>query len=239
MRTLGNRLTSKKRADKPLEGVQVCGASFLLKKPAGHEARSIGDRRCFRLPQTPACSTPSLATIVADSRLQRSARPPRPMTTPSAPSSSTRSWSPTSGSRAPSRPIPLARHRPRGPRAGRQRCSRGAVHRFDTTLASDFLAFAVPSIRGRYAATSATTAEYGPASGPGAPVAGPRRPRPAPLRKRPARHEGAIAEALDVPVQDVVEALRAEGCFSPSSLDVPLSEVAPRSSAMRSPRPRR
>ena len=37
-------------------------------------------------------------------------------------------------------------------------------------------------------------------------------------------NETAIADALDVPVQDVVEALRAEGCFSPRSLDVPLSE---------------
>lgn len=101
-----------------------------------------------------------------------------------------------------------------------------AVHRFDITLASDFLAFAVPSIRGevrRYFRDN------------GWMVRPPRRVQELQSQVLDARdrlrsgsgrpcNETAIADALDVPVQDVVEALRAEGCFSPRSLDVPLSE---------------
>ena len=99
-----------------------------------------------------------------------------------------------------------------------------AVRRFDLTLASDFLAFAVPSIRGevrRYFRDNGWT------------VRPPRRvqelqPRVLDARDRLRSENGApctsgvIAEALDVPEEDVAEALRAEGCFAPSSLDVTL-----------------
>lgn len=100
-----------------------------------------------------------------------------------------------------------------------------AVHRFDISLASDFLAFAVPSIRGevrRYFRDN------------GWMVRPPRRVQELQSQVLDARDrlrsesggacsDLAIAEALDVPEEDVVEALRAEGCFSPSSLDVPLT----------------
>lgn len=101
-----------------------------------------------------------------------------------------------------------------------------AVHRFDITLASDFMAFAVPSIRGevrRYFRDN------------GWMVRPPRRVQELQSRVLDTRDrlrsesggpctELAIAEVLDVPVEDVVEALRAEGCFSPRSLDVPLTD---------------
>ena len=101
-----------------------------------------------------------------------------------------------------------------------------AVHRFDITLASDFLAFAVPSIRGevrRYFRDN------------GWMVRPPRRVQELQSQVLDARDrlraenadlctEGAIAEALGVPEEDVVEALRAEGCFSPRSLDVKLTD---------------
>ena len=101
-----------------------------------------------------------------------------------------------------------------------------AVHRFDITLASDFLAFAVPSIRGevrRYFRDN------------GWMVRPPRRVQELQSQVLDARDrlrsgsggpctDLAIAEALDVPVEEVVEALRAEGCFSPRSLDVPLTD---------------
>lgn len=101
-----------------------------------------------------------------------------------------------------------------------------AVQRFDVTLASDFLAFAVPSIRGevrRYFRDN------------GWMVRPPRRVQELQSQVLDARDrlrsesggpcsDSAIAEALDVPVEDVVEALRAEGCFAPSSLDVPLTD---------------
>ncbi len=101
-----------------------------------------------------------------------------------------------------------------------------AVQRFDDRLTSDFLAFAVPSIRGevrRYFRDK------------GWMVRPPRRVQELQtqvlevrdqLRAETGRpcSDRAIAEALDVPEADVVEALRAEGCFAPSSLDVPLTE---------------
>ena len=88
-----------------------------------------------------------------------------------------------------------------------------AVHRFDITLASDFLAFAVPSIRGevrRYFRDN------------GWMVRPPRRVQELQSQVLDARDrlrsesgrpctESAIAEALDVPVQDVVEALARRG----------------------------
>lgn len=101
-----------------------------------------------------------------------------------------------------------------------------AVHRFDVSLASDFLAFAVPSIRGevrRYFRDN------------GWMVRPPRRVQEIQGRVLETRDrlradgpgsasDRAIAEALDVPQEDVTEALRAEGCFSPTSLDTPRSE---------------
>lgn len=119
-----------------------------------------------------------------------------------------------------------------------------AVHRFDLSLATDFLAYAVPSIRGeirRYFRDN------------GWMVRPPRRiqelqSKVFEMRDRlgaepGAAGEHAIAEALDVPVDDVAEALAAEGCFAPSSLDAPLLDdqsmslgdamADPRSSAAR------
>jgi len=101
-----------------------------------------------------------------------------------------------------------------------------AVHRFDMALASDFLAFAVPSIRGevrRYFRDN------------GWMVRPPRRVQELQtqvldVRSRLRAESGgpcsdqAIADVLGVPEADVVEALRAEGCFAPSSLDVPLTD---------------
>lgn len=103
-----------------------------------------------------------------------------------------------------------------------------AVHCFDGRLASDFLAYAVPSIRGelrRYFRDS------------GWMVRPPRRiqelqSRVVETRDRLRAQTGGvcshadIAEALDVPESDVAEALAAEGCFTPTSLDLPLGEGA-------------
>lgn len=101
-----------------------------------------------------------------------------------------------------------------------------AVHHFDGQLATDFLAYAVPSIRGelrRYFRDS------------GWMVRPPRRIQElqssvVAMRDRLRAETGRscthadIAQALDVPESDVVEALSAEGCFTPTSLDLPLGE---------------
>lgn len=101
-----------------------------------------------------------------------------------------------------------------------------AVHRFDGRLASDFLAYAVPSIRGelrRYFRDS------------GWMVRPPRRvqelqSRVVEARERLRAEAGGscshadIAEALGVSESDVAEALAAEGCFTPTSLDLPMGE---------------
>lgn len=101
-----------------------------------------------------------------------------------------------------------------------------AVHRFDGALASDFLAYAVPSIRGelrRYFRDS------------GWMVRPPRRiqelqGRVVATRDQLRAQSGAsishadIAGALDVSESDVAEALAAEGCFIPTSLDLPIGE---------------
>lgn len=101
-----------------------------------------------------------------------------------------------------------------------------AVHKFDGALASDFLAYAVPSIRGelrRYFRDS------------GWMVRPPRRiqelqSRVVETRDRLRAETGAstshadIAAALDVPETDVAEALAAEGCFTPTSLDLPVGD---------------
>ncbi|QIX27568.1 sigma-70 family RNA polymerase sigma factor [Nocardioides sp. JQ2195] len=101
-----------------------------------------------------------------------------------------------------------------------------AVNQFDGDRASDFLSFAVPSIRGelrRY------FRDHGWVVRP------PRRVQElqSEVIEERDRHQAGerrtptdaqIAERLGVPEADVTEALRAEGCFTPSSLDAQLSE---------------
>src|SRR3546814_524554 len=94
------------------------------------------------------------------------------------------------------------------------------VHNFDVERRQDLLSYAVPSIRGelrRYFRDHGWT------------VRPPRRiqelqSRVIEMRDQMAAEDGTpsprrIAEALDVPEEDVSEALAAEGCFSPTSLD--------------------
>lgn len=101
-----------------------------------------------------------------------------------------------------------------------------AVRRFDVDSGHDFLSFAAPTIRGEVkrhfrdhgwmvrpprriqelqgaisAADAALSTELG------------RSPRPS-----------EIAEALEVDVSDVEEALAARGCFTPTSLDLPVGQ---------------
>lgn len=103
-----------------------------------------------------------------------------------------------------------------------------AVNQFDGDRASDFLSFAVPSIRGelrRYFRDH------------GWMVRPPRRVQELQsqvIEERDRRQvdgrqtptDAEIAQRLGVPEEDVTEALRAEGCFTPSSLDAPLSDEA-------------
>lgn len=101
-----------------------------------------------------------------------------------------------------------------------------AVHCYDDAVATDFLAYAVPCVRGevrRYFRDN------------GWMVRPPRRiqelqSRVVETRDSLTAESGkspspeAIARALEVPVVDVVEALSADGCFTPTSLDLPLGE---------------
>lgn len=100
-----------------------------------------------------------------------------------------------------------------------------AVHQFDASLGRDLLSYAVPSIRGelrRYFRDHGWT------------VRPPRRiqelqskvidTRDQLTRDQAVPTTADIAEALDVPETDVEEALAAEGCFTPSSLDAPVGE---------------
>jgi RNA polymerase sigma-B factor len=101
-----------------------------------------------------------------------------------------------------------------------------AAQRFDPDAGHDFLSYAVPTVRGEIRRhfrdhgwavrpprrvqelqAHLATADEALSAGLG------RAPRPAEL----ARH-------LGVPVADVVEALSADGCFTPSSLDAPVGE---------------
>lgn len=97
-----------------------------------------------------------------------------------------------------------------------------AAHRFDHAMASDFLAFAVPSIRGEIRRHFRDR---------GWVVRPPRRVQELQSRVVATRerlraecgdcsHRG-IAEALDVPEAEVIEALNVGGCFTPTSLDAP------------------
>lgn len=99
-----------------------------------------------------------------------------------------------------------------------------AIQRFDPSFERDFLSYAVPTIKGEIkrhfrdngwsvrpprriqemqgrmsAALEQLTQDLG------------RTPRP-----------GEVAQFLEVPLEDVVEALSADGCFTPTSLDTPV-----------------
>lgn len=102
------------------------------------------------------------------------------------------------------------------------------VHKFDGDHESDLLAYAVPSIRGeirRY------FRDHGWVVRP------PRRVQELQSRAVEMRDrlqcegrrtptDAEIAAALDVPEEDVAESLRAEGCFTPTSLDAPVGDDA-------------
>ncbi len=181
------------------------------------------------LPNVPVPSTlrPFPETSVARSRRQRSSPPPRRTTTRSGPTCSTRWSSPTSGWRAPSRPA-TARAASRWTTSSRSPAPRSCAPSTASTSRSPATSWPSPcrASAGRCAATSATTAGW--CALPVASRSSSRRSSTpatgcAPRAAVPCT-EQAIAEALDVPVEDVVEALRAEGCFSPRSLDVPLTD---------------
>lgn len=100
-----------------------------------------------------------------------------------------------------------------------------AVHNFDERRESDLLSYAVPSIRGelrRYFRDQGWT------------VRPPRRIQELQTRvieERSRRPEGRdslaedeIAETLGVSKAEVIEALRADGCFTPTSLDLQVGE---------------
>ena len=115
-----------------------------------------------------------------------------------------------------------------------------AAHQFDDHLATDFLTYAVPSIRGelrRYFRDS------------GWMVRPPRRIQELQTRVLEVRDrlraetgrpstDAQIARELDVPEADVVEALCAEGCFVPTSLDSPVGEESSASLGELIPDPR-
>lgn len=101
-----------------------------------------------------------------------------------------------------------------------------AVQRFDPAYGKDFLTFAIPTIRGeikKYFRDNGWT------------VRPPRR-----IQEMQGRLSAAVedltqdlgrsprpqelADHLDVPLDDVVEALSADGCFTPTSLDLPVGQ---------------
>jgi len=100
-----------------------------------------------------------------------------------------------------------------------------AAHKFDVAQNRDFLTYAVPTISGeikRHFRDQGWT------------IRPPRRVQEIQSKVIHAYHRGEehgappsadrIAEQLDLPVADVSEALQAEGCFRPVSLDVPVTE---------------
>jgi RNA polymerase sigma-B factor len=103
-----------------------------------------------------------------------------------------------------------------------------AAHRFDPGLGHDFMSFAVPTIRGELRRHFRDL---------GWVVRPPRRVQE--LQSRISRAQGQLEQALGrsprpsevashlgVDLDDVVEALSADGCFTPTSLDTPLDDVA-------------
>ncbi|GAA5115713.1 SigB/SigF/SigG family RNA polymerase sigma factor [Alloalcanivorax gelatiniphagus] len=103
-----------------------------------------------------------------------------------------------------------------------------AAHRFDPGAGHDFMAFAVPTIRGEVRRYFRDT---------GWVVRPPRRVQELQARIKAAQDDleqllgrsprpTEVATHLDVDVDDVVEALSVDGCFSPTSLDSPLEGAA-------------
>jgi RNA polymerase sigma-B factor len=103
-----------------------------------------------------------------------------------------------------------------------------AAHRFDPDLGHDFMSFAVPTIRGELRRHFRDL---------GWVVRPPRRVQE--LQSRISRAQAQLEQALGrsprpsevashlgVGTDDVVEALSADGCFTPTSLDTPLDDVA-------------
>jgi RNA polymerase sigma-B factor len=103
-----------------------------------------------------------------------------------------------------------------------------AAHRFDPDRGHDFMSFAVPTIRGELRRHFRDV---------GWVVRPPRRVQE--LQARMARAQGEleqslgrsprpseVASHLGVDLDDVVEALAADGCFAPTSLDTPIDDVA-------------
>jgi RNA polymerase sigma-B factor len=99
-----------------------------------------------------------------------------------------------------------------------------AAHKFDVDQNRDFLTYAVPTISGeikRHFRDQGWT------------IRPPRRVQEIQSKVIHTYHRGEehgappsaarIAEQLDLPVDDVAEALQAEGCFRPVSLDVPVT----------------
>ncbi|MGN6130968.1 MAG: sigma-70 family RNA polymerase sigma factor [Nocardioidaceae bacterium] len=115
-----------------------------------------------------------------------------------------------------------------------------AVNGFDPAHERDFLSYAVPTISGevkRYFRDFGWT------------VRPPRRVQELQSRIGAVTHDlsqqlgrsprpGEVAEALDVDVETVIEALAAVGCFNPSSLDVPVGEDGSASLGQLLPHPR-
>ena len=102
-----------------------------------------------------------------------------------------------------------------------------AAHRFDPDLGHDFMSFAVPTIRGELRRHFRDL---------GWVVRPPRRVQE--LQSRISRAQAQLEQALgrsprpselashlEVDLDDVVEALAADGCFTPTSLDTPLDDV--------------
>ena len=103
-----------------------------------------------------------------------------------------------------------------------------ASRRFDPAAGSEFVSFAVPTIRGE------VKRHFRDA---GWMVRPPRRVQELQARISPARNElanslgrepepGELASMLEVDLRDVTEAMSAHGCFVPASLDVPVGEDA-------------
>jgi len=103
-----------------------------------------------------------------------------------------------------------------------------AAHRFDPDLGHDFMSFAVPTIRGELRRHFRDL---------GWVVRPPRRVQELQARIGKAQSEleqslgrsprpSEVAAHLDCDLDDVVEALAADGCFTPTSLDTPLDDVA-------------
>ncbi|SEC91154.1 RNA polymerase sigma-B factor [Nocardioides exalbidus] len=100
-----------------------------------------------------------------------------------------------------------------------------AAQRFDPSAGHDFLTYAVPCITGE---TKRHFRDLGWMVRPPRPVQELRvlvereRGRPEPATGRPPT-DRELADRLDVPVELVRQALEANGCFSPSSLDRPVT----------------